>query len=122
MVNDGEQVVVGSNAAGIWRRRISVNSNLAALHNNRRPTLGRRSRGPLEQRIVGEIAELHQLGARCSSVERLTDRRNPRRNREAGQPIVMMAQDHAAWPQQIRLLRYELGERALNRLAVDIAS
>ena len=46
--------------------------------------------------LIGRTADsrrgiqLRQFGARHSSFERLTDRLNPRRDREARQPVIMM--------------------------------
>jgi hypothetical protein len=50
---------------------------------------------PLEQWIAGEILQLCQFGAGHSEDECLTDGRSLRRDGEARQPIIVMAEDHA---------------------------
>src|SRR5258708_16877063 len=73
----------------------------------------------LEQGVAGEIAEFDQFGPRHTARHRLTNRCNAGRHRKTGQPIVMMIQNHAPWPQQVGLPCHELGERALNGFAID---
>ena len=60
----------------------------------------------------------------CGTTARefLADRLHVGRDREAGQPVVVMAEHDALRSQQVGLARHEARQRALDRLAVDVAA
>ncbi len=60
--------------------------------------------------------------ARHDAREFLANRLHVGRDREAGQPVVVMAEHHAARSQQVGLPGGEAGPRSLDRFAVDVAA
>src|SRR5262245_20746343 len=75
-----------------------------------------------QDRRAVEVAELEQRATRRDASDLATDRRDVGGDREAGEPVVVMAQHDAPRAQQLDAAPDELREAALDRLAIDVAA
>src|SRR5689334_4647561 len=87
-------------------------------HRFKLPSRGRSG----EDAVAVEVRQVGEWGAGEPARELVSYRTDVGRGREAGEPVVVVTEHDLARFQQPRLTGDELGERSLDRLAVDVAA